>query len=154
MDRDYCFENVLTSRLICTETKLQISKSLIIDWPKNYGRLSQWCCTPRQPWNHYHLAVYDVKQLKTGDKIMLRRKNGLYKESEIEKLEFETEEKNTIKSLKLKGIEQKWFEGVSMDVSTFCDGYVMSMMSWECNYKKYNSIYKSQVPLLILKKIV
>ena len=150
MDREYYFNNISQSELLDQQDHLDICKSFIYDWPKNFAEESRWCCRPRTPVNYFQLTEYDIKNLKAGDKVMARDDTGMYRECEIEKIEFETIHKNAIKEFRYKGKNKDSYNG--LDVKTIADRYIFSIESLHFDFHKYDKMYQSNVPFLKIRR--
>ena len=145
IDKQYYFDHIAKSDLLNESQQLTILESF--DRPKQ----SKWCCKPRQPWNHFGLAPYNVKCLKPGDKVMVRNKNGFYQRYDIEIIEFETKYKNIVKSLKFKQHpDVVWIKNMATDI--VCDGYLADKQSLQFNPSKFHKMYQHSIDFLNIKE--
>ena len=115
MDREYFYNTIANSEILNDKTKFEVA-STFVDNPKYYVYKTEFIDYPRNHFNHFFMASYDIKSLKQGDLIVSIRKSGIYKTAKITKLVWkDSETRNVIDYVTLDGSDDKIIDDVNVD---------------------------------------
>ena len=147
ISKDYLVNKIEPLGILSFETLYQILKCLD-DKTNKYKYESKYKWYPRKPYYQRFLACYDIKSLKSGDKIYSLRQNGKYLEETINSINWnDNTTRRTIGGIKSEGAEGTWYKNWEV-VGLRNSWYLASQMeSWAmehtitaaCGNSKHNS---------------